>query len=349
MNKKILITWWLWFVWSNVVVQFVKAWYNVIVIDNISSSSYTNLADIEEIVGKWIRFYDCDLKNKSQIDDVFQQHEDLDWVVHCAHIRPLGEKQEDAFLYYNNNVIGTINLLEMIYKYWIQKFINTSTASLYNSKLIPPPYSEEDPISIKNTFTTTCLVIEQMLDNIANRYNICSASLRITKTIWANHNWFLWRKLTLLQNDIVNYIYAVAIKKFNILKIKTWDYDTKDGTFAWDYIHIEDVANAYLKTYQFLTKQLEKIKEDPDNKKNVDCHNIFNIWSWKFTTVLELIRIAEDVIWKQIPYVFDWQYTGDDLYNIVLTDKAKRLLNWSCEKTIQEALQDWWKYVNNHF
>ncbi len=352
MSKKVLITWWLWFVWSHVTALFAKSWYNVIVADNISSSSLTNLADIEELVWKWIRFYECNLTEKQQIDDIFQEHSDINGIVHCAHIRPLWEKQEDAFLYYNNNVIGTINLLEMTYKYWIKSFVNTSTANLYNSKKIIPPYTENDECSIKNTYTTTNLVIEQMLDNISNRYWMSSASLRLTKVIGAHSSWVLGRRLTLMQNDIMNFLYAVASKKFQVFNIKWWWYNTKDWTFAWDYIHVDDVAKAYLQTYKYITNISDNYSatwEDVENNPRYSCHEVFNVWSWASTTVLQLIEIIEQVTWKTIPYTYKDKYYGDDISNLVITDKARKILNWSCEKTLYNAIHDWRKYVKKHF
>lgn len=347
MAKKILITGWLGYIGSHAAILFAEAGYQVILVDNLSNASLTVFGEIEEISGNdSMQFYELDINDPLGLEQVFDEHRDIDAVIHCARIRSFGESNEDPFLYYNTNVGGTINLCSLMRKYKIKKIVHISSAALYSSQKIAPPFTETDPYLLTNSFMTTTYMVENMLRDMAACHGFFfAAALRVTNVIGAHHSGLLGNKPSLTPSDLIGSMYTAALHGQPRLTVFGNDYKTIDGTCVRDYIHVMDVARALLLSYQYLSDLLGK--DEDTNAPDRGFFDLFNVGAGKGKSILEMIALVEKVTGVKIPYVVSKRRKGDDPTNVVSVDKIYHTLSWEPELTTYRAISDGWRYVTS--
>lgn len=321
--KTILITWWLGYIWSHTVVAFIQAWYNVVILDNLCNTKREVLDRIQDITWERPVFYEGDIRDNSLLEKIFTENQ-IEWVIHFAALKAVGESCKNPFLYYNNNIDGTLALLETMQKHQTKKIIFSSSATVYDASKSNPPFNEDAPLGTTNPYGTTKLIIEQILKDLSNSW-LQSICLRYFNPVWAHSSWLLGEDPNGIPNNLVPYIYQVASGQLPHLRVFGDDYPTPDGTWIRDYLHVMDLANAHLLAYQ---KNIEKPFE------------VINLGTGNGTSVLEMINIVQKATEKQIPYKIYPRRDWDIAISLADPSKANNLLWRKAKLSIEDAIRD---------
>lgn len=330
MNKwNILITWWLWYIWSHVVVDFLANNYNVVVIDDLSNSNENVKWNIEKITWKEFQFYKVDLKDKESLREVFQKH-NFDWVIHLAWYKAVWESCEKPFDYYDNNIIWSLNLFKLMEKFNVKRIIFSSSATVYDSEKQDAPFYEWHTVwNTTNPYWTTKLIIENILRDLSNHKWFKVTNLRYFNPIWAHKSWLIWEDPNWVPWNLLPYIMKVVTWELKQVNIFWNDYDTKDWTWERDYIHVLDLSKAHLDSFELQETSYEEI----------------NVWNWKWTSVLEIIEIVEEIIWRELPKQILWRRSWDIATLFCMNWKSKAVFWYEQNYSIREAIQDQYKFV----
>lgn len=327
---KILITGGAGYIGSHTCVQLLKNGYDIVVLDNFSNSERKVIDLIKQITGKDFKSYDCDLLNKEQLHTIFNEN-DIDAVIHFAALKSVPESIAEPLRYYENNITGTLNLLEVIKSSKVNRVVFSSSATVYglNNKV---PYNEEMPLTATNPYGWTKVMMEQILrDFVTANESMKIAILRYFNPIGADSSGLIGENPKGIPSNLMPYISQTAIGKLPYLKVCGTDFDTIDGTGVRDYIHICDIASGHLKALEQLN--------------NITGVEVYNLGSGKGTTVLELVDTFEMVTGIQIKRV-EWdRRPGDISESYADVEKAKIELDWSPKYTLEEMCLDSWNYI----
>ena len=288
MKKTILITGWAWYIWSHAVVAFEQAWYKTIILDNFSNSDEKNLEWIEKILWYSPKFFNCDLKNFSDVEKIFQENK-IDWVLHFAWLKAVWESCEKSIKYFENNISWSINLFSCMEKFWTKNIIFSSSATVYDQKIFWEKnfsWAKENNLiwNTTNPYWTTKFLTEKILEDLSKFSNFNVINLRYFNPIWSHKSWFIWENPRWIPNNLLPFIMKVANWELEKLKIFGWDYETEDWTWKRDYIDVNDLIDWHLRAYE----KLEKIEKD------WFCEN-YNLWTWKSVSVLEMLKTSEKI------------------------------------------------------
>lgn len=330
--KKILITGGLWYIGSHAVVAFEEAWYETIIVDNLDNSCLSTYRRIWKLLWKKPKFYEVDIRDFNWLDKIFSEHK-IDWVIHFAWLKAVWESCEMPLLYFDNNIIWSIKLFEVMQKHSVKNLIFSSSATVYNLDN-PLPYTEWDPSwKTSNPYWTTKYIIERIMQDLSKFSSFNVINLRYFNPIWAHPSGLIWEAPDWIPNNIFPYIMKVISWELEKISIFGNDYDTVDWTWVRDYIDINDLINGHIKAYDRL-KNLEKIWVYED----------YNLWVWKWVSVLELIKACENVIWKKIPYVFTDRRGWDLAIFYCNPEKANRVLSWKASTSIEDSVRNSLKF-----
>ena len=328
---KVLVTGGCGYIGSHTVLELIKNDMEVIIVDNLVNSKKEVIDKIKKITGKDVTFYEIDLCCKNKLKSIFEK-EHIDSVIHFAGLKAVGESVEKPLLYYENNLISTLNLLELMKEFNVKKIVFSSSATVYgNPKSLP--IKEEFPLSTTNPYGTTKLMIETILKDLYQSDNTFDITiLRYFNPIGSEKNGLLGEDPNGIPNNLMPYIVRVAVGKLPILNIFGNDYNTIDGTGVRDYIHVVDLAIGHVQALK--------------NKKN--GLKIYNLGTGKGTSVLELVNTFERVngitIKKQIverrPGDIDACYASNEL--------AKKELGFNPTHTIEDMCRDSYNFVKNN-
>ena len=274
-----------------------------------------------------------DITRKEDVERVFELHS-IDAVFHFAGLKAVWESCEQPFSYYFNNVVGTLNLLKCMDAHGVRDIVFSSSATVYDGHQTSAPYTEESPLWTHNPYGSTKLIIEQLLSDMSEQKNFRSISLRYFNPIWAHPSGVIGESPTWTPNNLLPYLMEVASGKRATLTIFWNDFDTPDGTWIRDYIHVVDLVEAHRVAYTHLLKQ------------KVGYDDVFNLGTGNGTSVFEMVNMTQELTGTQIRYtVWDRRpWDGD----IITCDpsKAERVLDWKATRSIQEAIRDAWRFVN---
>lgn len=327
---KILITGGAGYIGSHTCVQLLKNGYDIVVLDNFCNSERKVIDSIKQITGKDFKSYDCDLLNKEQLHTVFMEN-DIDAVIHFAALKSVPESIAEPLRYYENNITGTLNLLDAINSSEVKRIVFSSSATVYglNNKV---PYNEEMPLTATNPYGWTKVMMEQILRDFVNaNESVKVAILRYFNPIGADSSGLIGENPKGIPSNLMPYICQTAIGKLPYLKVCGTDFDTIDGTGVRDYIHICDIAIGHLKALEHLN--------------NISGVEVYNLGSGKGTTVLELVNTFEEVTGIQIKRV-EWERRpGDISESYADVKKAKIELDWNPKYTLEEMCLDSWNYI----
>ena len=346
--SKVVVTGGTGFIGSHVGVDLIEKGYEVLILDSLVNSDRKVVNNILNIfsndisIKKKISFIKADLKNKNEIDKIFQdlinKGQQISAVIHLAGLKAVKESIEKPFSYWENNVIGAYNLLSVMDKYNCRTFVFSSSATIYGTlenKLI----NEKSFINPINPYGTTKHVVEQLLNNVfqsgPNKWKI--AKLRYFNPIGAHHSGFIGEKPVGMPNNIFPYITQVAVGKIDKLTIFGNDWPTVDGTGVRDFIHVMDLAEGHSLALNFL--------------QNGKSQNVsINLGTGLGTSVLQLVNTFEKVNNLKIPYIFSSRRKGDLAFVVADNKKALSLLNWEPKRSIYDMCKDGWKWqlLNNY-
>ncbi|NQQ33250.1 UDP-glucose 4-epimerase GalE [Streptococcus suis] len=329
----ILVTGGAGYIGSHTVVELLKLGKEVVIVDNLSNSSILVLDRIEEITGKRPTFYELDVADKAALRSVFEK-ESIEAAIHFAGYKAVGESVEKPVMYYENNIMSTLALVEVMAEFGIKKIVFSSSATVYGLNN-PSPLVENMPTSATNPYGYTKVMLEQILRDLEVSDKEWSvALLRYFNPIGAHESGLIGEDPAGIPNNLMPFIAQVAVGKRAELSVFGNDYDTVDGTGVRDYIHVVDLALGHIKA-------LEKISDTTGVYT-------YNLGSGQGTSVLELVQAFEKVNGVPVPYKIVDRRPGDVATCYANADKALTELNWKTEKTIEDMCRDTWNWQSKN-
>lgn len=346
----ILITGGAGYIGSHTLVELANANHDFIVYDNLSNSSQESLKRVSKIIGRDITFINADIRDTEKLKKVFLNYT-IDSVIHFAGIKAVGESVEKPLKYYDNNVVGTIRLLEVMQEFDCKKIVFSSSATVYtdpqqfkiqNSKLNISEYSplrEDSPVGgTTNPYGTSKYMIERILEDLYisdNSFKI--AILRYFNPVGAHKSGTIGEDPNGIPNNLMPFISQVAVGKREYLSVFGSDYDTHDGTGVRDYIHVVDLANAHVKAIDYLSSEQFNIQ-----------HSTFNIGTGYGCSVLDVIEAFKLVSKVNIPYKIVPRRAGDIAKCYADSTLAKEILNWESTRDLETMCKDSWNWQSNN-
>ena len=329
----ILITGGAGYIGSHTCVELLNQEYEIITLDNFSNSKLEVIDRISDITKKDFIHYEIDLLHKDGLEKVFKNN-NIESVIHFAGFKAVGESVENPLKYYQNNIVGTLNLLEIMEKYEVKNIVFSSSATVYGvpKKL---PIKEDFPLSVTNPYGRTKLMIEEILSDIYasdNDWNI--VILRYFNPIGAHESGLIGEEPNGIPNNLMPYITQVAVGAREYLNVYGNDYPTHDGTGVRDYLHVVDLAKGHIKA-------LERLRLN----KGLD---IFNLGTGKGYSVLEIVQAFEKSNNIEIPYRIIERRAGDIAECYADHKKAEMELGWKVNKGIEEMCRDAWRFEDHN-
>ena len=329
----ILVTGGAGYIGSHTCVELLNSGEKIIIVDNFSNSKPEVLEKIKEITGKDFKFYEVDLLDKVNLENVFEENPDIESVIHFAGFKAVGESVAKPIEYYHNNITGTLILLDVMKKHNCKKIVFSSSATVYG---VPKtvPIKEDFPLSTTNPYGSTKLMIEQILKDVYISDNNWSIILlRYFNPIGAHKSGKIGENPNGIPNNLMPYINQVAIGKLDHLNVFGNDYDTVDGTGVRDYIHVVDLALGHLKA-------LEKARK-------TNGIEAYNLGTGKGYSVLQIVKAFEEATGVTIKYQIAPRRAGDIATCYADPSKAKKELNWEATRDIKEMCEDSWRFTKN--
>lgn len=302
--QTILVTGGLGYIGSHMVKRLHEDGYDVVVVDNLTQT-------VPNKVPEDVTVYHTDIRDAEALDKIFADHT-IESVIHFASLIQVGESLSEPAAYYDSNVTGTITLLNAMARHHVQYFVFSSSAAIFGNPEYTP-IDEQHPIAPLSPYGNSKHVIESMLKDYERAYNLCYGSLRYFNAAGCSPQGDIG-ELHHPETHLIPLVLQVASGRLNELNVYGNDYDTKDGTCIRDYIHVDDLAQAHMQMLQYLW--------------NGGSKRFFNLGLGNGFSVLEVIKAAEKITGKEIPYKFKERRQGDPAILIADGSRAKKLLNW---------------------
>lgn len=326
---KILVTGGAGYIGSHTCVELLERGHDVVVIDNLCNSSKESLTRVTQITGKRIKFYNADVRNTAALEQIFA-NEAIDWVIHFAGLKAVGESCAMPVEYYDNNLGGTLALLNAMKKHGCKKIVFSSSATVYGTpeKL---PLDEGCPIGgTTNPYGTSKYFQEIMLGDVFKADNEWTvALLRYFNPVGAHASGLIGEDPKGIPNNLTPYIAKVAIGELKEVGVFGNDYDTPDGTGVRDYIHVVDLAKGHVAV-------IEKVE-------NAGIYT-YNLGTGIGYSVLDVIHAFEKACGHEIPYVIKPRRPGDIASCYADASKAREELGWAAELGIDEMCASLWNW-----
>ena len=331
---KILVTGGAGFIGSHTVVELQNAGYDAVVLDNLSNSSEKSLERVEKITGKKVPFYKADILDREALNEIFDK-ENIDAVIHFAGLKAVGESVAMPWEYYENNIAGTLTLIDVMRKHGVKNIIFSSSATVYGDPAIIPITEECPKGQCTNPYGWTKSMLEQILSDVQKadqEWNVIL--LRYFNPIGAHKSGTIDENPTGIPNNLMPYVTQVAVGKRPVLNVFGNDYDTHDGTGVRDYIHVVDLAIGHVKA-------LKKIEEKAGLK-------IYNLGTGTGYSVLDIVKNFEEATGVNVPYVIGPRRPGDIATCYADASLAKKELGWVAQYGIREMCEDAWRWQKNN-
>ncbi len=330
----ILVTGGAGYIGSHTCVELQNAGYEVVVLDNLSNSSEKALDRVEALTGKKVTFYKGDILDREVLNKIFAEQK-IESCIHFAGLKAVGESVEKPWEYYNNNIAGTLTLVDVMRQNNCKNIIFSSSATVYGDP-VQIPITEECPKGqCTNPYGWTKSMLEQVLMDIQKadqEWNVIL--LRYFNPIGAHPSGTMGENPNGIPNNLMPYITQVAVGKLEKLGVFGNDYDTPDGTGVRDYIHVVDLAAGHVKA-------LKKIEE-----KAGLC--IYNLGTGHGYSVLDIVKNFEAANDIKIPYVIKERRAGDIATCYCDPGKAEKELGWKAQYGIREMCADSWRWQKNN-
>lgn len=321
------------YIGSHTCIELINAGYDVVVVDNLDNSSDVSLDRVEKIVGKKVKFYKEDVRDKDALRKIFTEN-NIEAVIHFAGLKAVGESVRMPIEYYDNNLISTISLLEVMREFDCKRLVFSSSATVYGVAT-EVPLKEEMPLGATNPYGRTKYFIEEILRDVFVSDNTWSiALLRYFNPIGAHESGTIGEDPKGIPNNLMPYISQVAVGKLEKLHVFGDDYDTPDGTGVRDYIHVVDLAFGHVKAVDWALA-------------NEGCEAI-NLGTGNGISVLELKDAFEKASGAKVPYVVDPRRPGDLGEVYADAAKARELLGWEAKRGVKEMCEDTWRWQKNN-
>lgn len=330
----ILITGGAGFIGSHTCVELLNAGFEIAVLDNFCNSNPESCKRVEKITGKTFSVYNCDIRDKAGLDAVFAKVKP-EAVIHFAGLKAVPESCKKPLLYYENNISGTVTLLQAMNDAGCKCIVFSSSATVYGDSN-PVPFKEDMPEgNTTNPYGTTKLYIERILKDLCASdpdWHVCI--LRYFNPIGAHESGMIGEAPNGIPNNLMPYITQVAVGKREKLSIYGNDYNTPDGTGVRDYIHVTDLAIGHVRAVEYALKTA-----------GVD---VFNLGTGHGVSVLELVTAFEKACGKPLPYVIAERRPGDIDTSYADASRANELLHWTAERGVDKMCEDSWRWQKNN-
>ncbi len=326
---KVLLTGGAGYIGSHTAVELMRAGHDVVIIDNLSNADADVIDKIEQITGRRPVFYQGDMLNRGDVETVFRDHQ-IDAVIHFAGFKAVGESVAKPLMYYQNNLVSTLNLLDVMGLHGVKNLIFSSSATVYG---MPEtlPITEDSPLGALSPYGYTKLAIERILGDVAaadGDWNI--TMLRYFNPVGADASGLIGESPRGIPNNLFPFIMRVAIGELKELGIFGNDYDTPDGTCIRDYIHVSDLAVGHVRALE-----------------NLGGMRIYNLGTGHGYSVLECVQEFSRACGFDIPYVIKPRRAGDAPMVYADASLAQRELGWRAEKNLGDMCRDCWNFQKN--
>ena len=331
MKERILVTGGTGYIGSHTVVELQNAGYEVVIIDNLSNSSADVVDNIEKVSGIRPAFEELDCLDYAGLDAVFTKYKGIKAIIHFAASKAVGESVQKPLLYYRNNLVSLINLLELMPKHGVEGIVFSSSCTVYGQP-DELPVTEKAPIKkAESPYGNTKQINEEIVrDTVASGAPINAILLRYFNPIGAHPSGLIGEDPNGIPNNLMPYIAKVAVGKLEKVHVFGNDYPTPDGTGVRDYIHVVDLARGHVCAIR---------------KLETGCGLfICNLGTGKGYSVLDVIHAFSKACGKEIPYVIDPRRPGDIAECYADPTKAKNELGWVAEYGIEEMCADSWNW-----
>ena len=331
---KILVTGGAGYIGSHTVIELQNAGHEVVVVDNLSNSSEVALQRVVEITGKEVTLYQVDIRDRAGLNRVMDKHS-FDCCIHFAGLKAVGESVSLPWEYYDNNIHGTLVLLDVMRKNGCKNIIFSSSATVYGDPAVIPITEECPKGQCTNPYGHTKSMLEQIMMDIQKAdpaWNV--VLLRYFNPIGAHQSGTIGEDPNGIPNNLMPYITQVAVGKLECLGVFGDDYDTIDGSGVRDYIHVVDLALGHVKA-------IEKIAENQGVL-------IYNLGTGNGYSVLQMVKAFEEASGQKIPYVIKPRRAGDIATCYADCSKAKKELGWEAQYGLKEMCEDSWRWQKNN-
>ncbi len=322
------------FIGSHTAVELINSGYDVIIADNLANSSKEVLVRIQKITGKCPKFYEIDVAMKEKVREIFEENH-IDGVIHFAGFKCVPESTKIPLKYYRNNIDTTLTIMEVMEEYNCNAFVFSSSATVYGDKN-PVPLKENMPTgNSTNPYGTTKLMIEQIIKDFSFATpNFSAVMLRYFNPIGAHPSGLIGEAPDGIPNNLMPYITQTAIGIRDHLNIFGTDYDTHDGTGVRDYIHVVDLAKGHVVAIKYAIEHT-----------GVEA---INLGTGKGSSVLEVVHAFEKATGINIPIEYRERRPGDVDSSYASVEKAKDILNWQAEYSLEDMCKHSWNWQRNN-
>lgn len=327
---KILVTGGAGYIGSHTCVELLNAGYEVIVLDNLCNSAAESLNRVQQLTRKSLTFVEGDIRDVQLLDQVFQQNS-IDAVIHFAGLKAVGESQQIPLAYFDNNIAGSISLVQAMQRAQVFKLVFSSSATVYGENNLSP-LNEEMPTGMPtNNYGYTKLIVEQLLEKLSvadERWSI--ALLRYFNPVGAHKSGQIGEDPQGIPNNLMPFVTQVAVGRREKLSIFGHDYDTVDGTGVRDYIHVVDLANAHLCAL--------------NNRLTAQGCRAWNIGTGNGISVLQVKDTFEQVNGVAIAFELAPRREGDVATCFADNTRAVQELGWQPQYGLEDMLADSWNW-----
>lgn len=329
----ILVTGGAGYIGSHTCVELAAAGFDLVIVDNLSNSKRESVRRVEGLIGKDIPFYAVDIRNADGLRSVFKNH-NIDAVIHFAGLKAVGESVEQPLRYYENNVAGTLCLLAVMQEFGVNRFVFSSSATVYGEPT-QVPIPETESIKPTNPYGHSKAMVESILFDLAHAQPSWSiAVLRYFNPVGAHTSGRIGEDPNGIPNNLLPYITQVAVGKRPFLRVWGGDYPTHDGTGVRDYIHVLDLAKGHVAALYRLAK-------------TPGCLAI-NLGTGQGYSVLDMVKAFEKASGREIPYEMMERRAGDITTCYAQSDKAQQELGWSAQLGVDEMCRDSWRWQSDN-
>ncbi len=330
----ILVTGGAGYIGSHTCVELLNAGYDIVVLDNFSNSKKEVLNRITELTGKHFPFYKIDIRDSEQMAKMFQQ-ENIEAVIHFAGLKAVGESCEKPLEYYDNNVSGTVKLLQVMRTFGCKKFVFSSSATVYGGENVSPLKEDMKTGGVTNPYGRTKLMIENILaDLYASDKEWSIERLRYFNPIGAHESGRIGEDPSGIPNNLMPYITQVAVGKRPYLNVFGDDYDTHDGTGVRDYIHVVDLAKGHIVAVEQALKETGLFT--------------YNLGTGVGYSVLDVVKAFEKASGQKIEYKICPRRPGDIATCYSDPSKALECLGWKTAFDLERMCEDSWRWQKNN-
>ena len=331
---EILVTGGAGFIGTHTCIALLQTGYSVVILDNLCNAKQESILHVQEITGSSIPFYQMDIRDADGLRMLFQTHH-ISAVLHFAGLKAVGESVQQPLRYYQNNIGGMMQLLQVMQETDCRTLIFSSSATVYGTQHAAPYAETLMPLSASNPYGETKIISEQLLQSLCHAdadWHV--TALRYFNPIGAHESGLLGESPHGIPSNIAPYLALVASGQLPFFRVYGNDYDTPDGTGVRDYIHVVDLAKGHVKA-------LKKLEDNSGL-------SIYNLGTGKGYSVLDIVKNFEAATGVKIPYVIKPRRPGDIATCYSDATKAEKELGWKAENGIREMCADSWRWQSQN-